>query len=107
MVDQTLSVLDQYELEVKGIRKGRGNWIVNCREGDFVLKEYRGGEERAHLQNKITGKIRKETGILVQEIVPNKEGSLYSQSGSVNKFAKGDRKDVVFTLNKTSFCVKI
>ena len=86
MVDQTLSVLDQYELEVKGIRKGRGNWIVNCREGDFVLKEYRGGEERAHLPNKITGKIRKETGILVQEIVPNKEGALLTKDNEENTY---------------------
>ncbi len=76
MVDQALGTLEQYDLEIRGVRKGRGNWIVNCMEGDFVLKEYRGSEERAYMQNALTDKISKETSVLVQEIVPNKEGNL-------------------------------
>ena len=79
MVDQALGTLEHYELEIKGVRKGRGNWVVNCREGDFVLKEYSGGEEKARLQKTLTDKIRKETGVLVQEIIPNKEGSLLTK----------------------------
>lgn len=79
MVDQALSTLEQYDLEVKGVRKGRGSWIVNCKEGDFVLKEYKGGEERAQLQKALTDRIKKETGVLVQEIVPNREGALFSK----------------------------
>ena len=42
MVEQALSTLEQYDLEIKGVRKGRGVWIVNSKEGDFVLKEYKG-----------------------------------------------------------------
>ena len=76
MVDQALSTLEQYDLEIKGVRKGRGSWIVNCREGDFVLKEYMGSEEKVRIQKALTDKIMKETGVLVQEIIPNKEGSL-------------------------------
>lgn len=79
MVDQALSTLEQYDLEIRGVRKGRGSWIVNCREGDFVLKEYTGGEEKARLQKKLTDKIMIETGVLVQEIVPNKEGGLLTK----------------------------
>ena len=86
MVDQALSVLEQYELDVKAVRKGRGNWIVNCREGDFVLKEYGGGENRAKLQSKITTQIREKTGVLVQEMVPNKEGNLLSKDGEENTY---------------------
>ena len=86
MVDQALSVLEQYELDVKGVRKGRGNWIINCREGDFVLKEYGGGEERAKLQSKMTTQIHEKTGVLVQEIVPNKEGSLLTKDGEENTY---------------------
>ena len=78
MVDQALSTLEQYDLEIKGVRKGRGSWIVNCREGDFVLKEYMGGEEKVRIQKALTDKIMKETGVLVQEIIPNKEGSLFT-----------------------------
>lgn len=79
MIDQALSTLEQYDLEVKGVRKGRGSWIVNCREGDFVLKEYKGGEEKGRLQKVLTDKITRETGVLVQEIVPNKEGGLFAK----------------------------
>lgn len=79
MVDQTLEVLDQYELEIKAVRKGRGSWIVNAREGDFVLKEYKGSEEKTQLQKVLTDRIREQTSVLVQEIVPNKDGNLCSK----------------------------
>ena len=76
MVNQALNTLEQYDLEVRGARKGRGYWIINCKEGDFVLKEFKGGEEKAALQKRLTSQILEETGVLVQEIVPNKEGVL-------------------------------
>ena len=76
MVDQALSTLEQYELEVRGVRKGRGHWIVNCKEGDFVLKVYKGSEEKAALQKLLTDQILEKTDVLVQEIVPSKEGGL-------------------------------
>lgn len=79
MADQALSTLEQYDLEIKGVRKGRGSWIVNCREGDFMLKEYNGGEAKALQQKALTDKIRQETGVLVQEIVLNKEGMLLTK----------------------------
>ncbi len=78
MVDQTSSVLKQYDLEIKGVRKGRGNWIITCKEGDFVLKEYKSSVERALLQKALTNQISSETAIVVQEIVPNIEGELLS-----------------------------
>ena len=59
MVEQALSSLDQYDLEIKGVRKGRGFWIVNCKNGDYVLKEYRGSQERVLLQKTLTTQIIK------------------------------------------------
>ena len=79
MVDYALSTLEQYDLEIKSVRKGRGSWVVNCKEGDFVLKEYAGSEERAILQKMLTSQIIEQTGVLAQEIVPNKEGSLFTK----------------------------
>ncbi len=81
MVDQAIGTLEQYDLEVRGVRKGRGSWIVNCKEGEFVLKEYNGSEDRVLLQKKLTDRILQETGVLVQEIVPNKENKLFSKDG--------------------------
>lgn len=77
MVDQALNTLEQYDLEIKGVRKGRGNWIINCKEGDYVLKEYKGSEERACIQKALTSRIYNQTGVMVQEIVPNKEGGIF------------------------------
>lgn len=79
MVDQAIGTLEQYDLEVRGVRKGRGSWIINCKEGEFVLKEYKGSEERALLQKALTDRIMQKTDVLVQEIVPNKEGVLFSK----------------------------
>ena len=76
MVDYALSTLEQYDLEIKNVRKGRGSWVVSCKEGDFVLKEYSGSEEKAALQKALTHQITEQTGVLAQEIVPNREGSL-------------------------------
>lgn len=86
MVEQALSSLDQYDLEIKGIRKGRGFWIVNCKEGDYVLKEYRGSQERALLQKILTTQVIERTGVIAQEIVLNKEGELFSVDGDERKY---------------------
>ena len=86
MVEQALSSLDKYDLEIKGVRKGRGFWIVNCKNGDYVLKEYRGSQERVLLQKTLTTQIMEETGVIVQEIVPNKEGELISIDGDERKY---------------------
>lgn len=76
MVDQALETLEQYELEVKDVRRGRGSWVIASNRGDFMLKEYRGDEEKARLQRMLTDRITKQTGVVVQEIVPSREGTL-------------------------------
>ncbi len=86
MVDQGINTLEQYDLEIKGVRKGRGNLIVNCKEGEFVLKEYNGSESRASLQKMLTDRIRACTGVLAQEIVPNKAGDLYTKDADDKKY---------------------
>lgn len=86
MVEQALSTLEQYDLEIKGVRKGRGVWIVNSKEGDFVLKEYKGSKERAALQKALTDNIVGETDVLVQEIILNKAGELLSGDDDEQKY---------------------
>lgn len=86
MVDQAVSTLEQYALEIKNVRKGRGFWIIEAKEGDFVLKEYNGNEERATLQKQLTDQIRLDTGILTQEIIPNREGSLLTRDSEERNY---------------------
>lgn len=87
MVEQTLGILEQYELEIVNVRKGRGNYIVNCKNGDFVLKEYYGSEEKANLQKELTDHIGNATDVVVQRFVENKEGGLFSQDRDGTNFA--------------------
>ncbi len=86
MVDQTQGILEQYELEIVNIRKGRGNWIVNCKNGDFVLKEYNGSEDKANLQKTLTDFIMENTDVIVQQIVQNKEGTLFTKDREENNY---------------------
>lgn len=88
MVDQTQAILEQYELEIVNVRKGRGNWIVNCKSGDFVLKEYSGSEEKAKLQKILTDYIMQNTDVTVQQLIENKEGVLFTK----------DRDETSYTL---------
>lgn len=86
MAEQELSVLDQYDLEIKNARKGRGFWIINGKEGDYVLKEYQGDSERVALQKRITDCLKGRTGVDVQEIIANKEGALLSTDADERKY---------------------
>ena len=61
------------------MRKGRGNFIVNCKSGDFVLKEYNGSEEKAALQKALTDYVMQNTEVTVQQLMENKEGKLFSE----------------------------
>lgn len=40
-------VLEQYELEVNSVTKGRESYICDTDQGQKLLKEYRGSKERA------------------------------------------------------------
>lgn len=47
MNEKNLSVLEQYNLDIKSVKRGRGSYIVSAEQGLFLLKEYRGSNERA------------------------------------------------------------
>lgn len=79
MVEQALTTLEQYDLEIKSARKGRDSWIITSNSGEFVLKEYRGSEKRIQTQKWLTDQIMSKSGILVQQTVPNREGNLLSK----------------------------
>ena len=79
MTDKSLEILEQYALEEVQVRKGRGNYIIHSKNGDFVLKEYNGSEEKIELQKVLTDHIVQSTEVSVQQIVENKEGALFSK----------------------------
>jgi CotS family spore coat protein len=66
-------VLEQYELEVKSVSKGREGYICDTSQGRKVLKEYRGSVERAQFLAEILGFLKNQ-GILVENVMRTKEG---------------------------------
>lgn len=42
MNEKYVEALEQYELEIFSVRKGRGSWICETEDGCKLLKEYRG-----------------------------------------------------------------
>ncbi len=79
MAEQAAYILNQYQLTVEDVRKGRGQWIVRGREGVYALKECRMGEERLKLFRDMTDHILTASGVLVQQIVCTEEGTLFAR----------------------------
>ncbi len=75
MNDRTVSVLENYDMEVIRTFKGRGTIVCETRNGFRVLKEYKGNTEKLELldllQEKVNEKVR------TDRIVRNKEGELF------------------------------
>ncbi|MCD7819089.1 MAG: phosphotransferase [Lachnospiraceae bacterium] len=78
MNDRALKVLEQYELEVTGMRRGRGAWLLETPRGLRILSDYSGSENRALFQNYVMEKVRCGGYENVDMLLPNKEGSLVS-----------------------------
>ena len=53
MYQQPELLLEQYDIEVKAIQKGRGAFLVSTNLGPLLLQEYRGSVERAQILGEI------------------------------------------------------
>ena len=54
-------VLEQYDLEVRAVSKGRESYICDTTQGQLLLKEYKGSAERAEFLS-ATSSFAAETG---------------------------------------------
>jgi CotS family spore coat protein len=79
MNDRALRVLEQYDLEVGSMRRGRGAYILETSEGLLSFCDYGGSERRAQFQNRVTQQIRDGGYPHVDVILPNKEGMLVTK----------------------------
>ena len=82
MNDRAVSVLSEYDFEVIRTWKGRGAILFETPEGIRILKEYKGFPEKLAVQNALLARVREESDILVEEILPNKEGELWIKDQS-------------------------
>ncbi len=74
MYNRPEQVLEQYELEIKSVSKGRESYICDTSKGLKVLKEYRGSAERAGFLADMLEHL-KGCGLSVETVIRTKEGS--------------------------------
>ena len=76
MNDRAIGLLERYDVEVRKTRKGRGAILCDTDRGCLIFKEYVGNEQKIALQNRILQQVSEGGRVNVEQIVPDKEGSL-------------------------------
>lgn len=80
MNEKDLKILEQYELQVKNIYRGRGAYLCETEKGLFLLKEYQSSVQKAEFIQKICLLIKENTGKGTDYFLKNKEGALLTMS---------------------------
>lgn len=77
--ERSVSLLDNYDIEVLRIWKGRGAILCEAKQGIFILKEYTGHKEKAVFQDGLLHVIQERGFLHAESIVKNKDQELLSQ----------------------------
>ena len=72
MYNRPEQVLEQYDLEVRAVSKGRESYICDTTQGQLLLKEYKGSAERAEFLSAMLGHLGGQ-GLLKEQVVRTKE----------------------------------
>lgn len=77
MNDRSVSLLEQYAIEVKGTRKGRGAILCETDRGTLIFKEYGGNPERLKMQDRLLQKVAEKGLVEAESLISNKEGEFF------------------------------
>lgn len=77
MNDRAVALLEQYDVEVLRVCKGRGAILCDTNKGCLIFKEYAGNADRIRMQNTLLQHINGLHEVAVESIVPTKEGELF------------------------------
>lgn len=77
MNERAVELLEQYDIEVLRIRKGRGAFLCDTPKGCLIFKEFSGTESRLQLQNKLLKQIEDAGMVQAEQLLPNREGQLF------------------------------
>lgn len=77
MNDRAVAVLEQYDLDVKNTRKGRGVIIAETDKGIISLSEYMGRTERLFLCKGVCDRMEASGFYNIDNLIPNREGALF------------------------------
>ena len=86
MNDKSVYVLEQYDIEVKKILKGRGALIIDTEKGFFRFFEYKGTISRLMYEDELLNYIADSGFPNVNSIIENKEGVLFSADSAGVKY---------------------
>ena len=89
MYSQPETILEQYELTVNGITKGRGIYICDTSLGMKALTAFRGSAERAWLLDKVLTYLQ-EQKIVVEQLCRTKEGEILAKDDAGGKYLLKD-----------------
>lgn len=79
MNDRSVSLLDNYDIEVLRTWKGRGAILCETDQGILILKEYAGHKEKAVFQDAMLTLVKENGFKNVESILKNKEQELITQ----------------------------
>ena len=86
MNERALKVLEQYELEVGQLRRGRGSYIFDTPQGLRMLCDCTCSEHKAEFQNRVMERMREGGYQRVDRIVQNREGKLVSEDRDGSRY---------------------
>lgn len=76
MNEKSLNVLEQYDIEVLGTRRGRGSYICETSQGKKLLTPSESSEKKLRFTNRVLELLRLRGYLYADLVLPNKEGNL-------------------------------
>ena len=90
MNDWNTEVIEQYELNVESMRKGRGAWIFETDRGLKLLKEYKGSVKRLEFEEMVLANVAGSENLMADQYMRNREDELISIAGDGSKYIVKD-----------------
>lgn len=86
MTERYTDVLEMYDMEILGIRRGRGAWILDTDRGCRLLKEYRGTARRLEFESEVLKVLEGSSGLKADQYVKSREEELFTSAGDGTHF---------------------
>ena len=77
-------------MDILSVRKGRGSWICETRNGCRLLKEYRGTARRLEFEDEVLGRLDTRGSLRADRYLRNREGGLMTVTGDGTRYILKD-----------------
>lgn len=90
MNEKYVEALEQYDMEVRTVRKGRGSWICETDQGCRLLKEYRGTARRLEFEDEVLGRLDTRGSLRADRYLRNRKGDLMTVTSDGTRYILKD-----------------